>query len=85
MYLIYKDRPGYMGFCTESSSYTTQLTLSSVLKELSLNKQPKEVTGLQQVIKYALLYKLRLAYVYDENLKEIPVTTFINDNPELFI
>lgn len=85
MYLIYKDRPGYMGFCVKLGSYTTQPTVPDVLRELSLNKQLKAVTELHNIIKYALLHKLPLTYVYDENLKEIPVATFINDNPELFI
>ena len=84
MYLIYDNKPGHLGYCTDSKTYTTQLKLSDVLKAFSLSNV-SDSAEFYKLIEYTTKYNLPLVYVYDKNLKEIPVTTFINDNPELFI
>ena len=85
MYLIYNDEPDYLGYCTDSKTWTRKPKVSDVIKAFSLGTIISNNTELYTIIHYATNHNLSLVYVYDENLKEIPVTTFINDNPELFI
>jgi hypothetical protein len=85
MYLIYKDNPtGYFGFSLLTKKYFTALTIPNVVKGLHVQDIGASTT-FGHVTAYTNKQGMDLVCVYDENLKEIPAATFINDYPELFI
>jgi hypothetical protein len=86
MYLVYKKKEyPIIAFCTVSNNWVTKPSVSIALKELSLRKTNGDIAKFEFILNHVNKNNYKLVNVYDDSLKEIPVTTFTNDNPELFI